>query len=48
MSFAPRFTITSKVAQALMRIEGAKETIQLLPMTPAVLATLPRGCGRGL
>lgn len=40
MSFAPRFTITSKVAQALMRIEGAKQAIQHLPMTPTVLATL--------
>lgn len=48
MSFAPRFTITSKVAQALMRIEGAKEAIQHLPMTPTVLTTLARGCGRGL
>ena len=40
MPFAPRFTITARVAQALMRIEGAKESIQHLPITPSVLASL--------
>lgn len=40
MLFEPKFNITSKVASALMRIEGAKEAVQHLPITPAVLATL--------
>ncbi|MEX1233241.1 MAG: hypothetical protein WEB58_23520 [Planctomycetaceae bacterium] len=40
MPFIPQFEITSRVALALMRIEGAKQSIQHLPMTPAVLATL--------
>jgi Fic family protein len=38
--FEPKFTITAKVATALMRIEGAKQTVQHLPITPSVLATL--------
>jgi len=38
--FNPRFTITPKVASALMRIEAAKESIRYLPITPTVLATL--------
>jgi len=40
MSFAPNYTITSKIAGALMRIEGAKQAVHQLPITPAVLATL--------
>ena len=40
MAFEPKFTITSKVANALMRIEAAKEAVRHLPITPAVLATL--------
>lgn len=40
MPFAPNFTITAKIAQSLMRIEGAKQSIQHLPITPSVLATL--------
>ena len=40
MPFEPKFSITSKVANALMRIEAAKTTVQHLPITPAVLATL--------
>jgi Fic family protein len=40
MPFQPKFTITAKVASALMRIEGAKEAVQHLPITPSVLATL--------
>lgn len=40
MPFTPHFTITSVVAQALMRIEGAKQSIEHLPITPSVLATL--------
>ncbi len=40
MSFAPAFTITPKVANALMRIEGARQAVEHLPITPALLATL--------
>lgn len=39
-TFTPNFTITSKVARALMRIEAAKQAIGHLPITPSVLATL--------
>lgn len=38
--FTPRFTITAKVARALMRVEAAKQAIADLPITPAVIATL--------
>jgi Fic family protein len=38
--FTPNFAITAKVARALMRIEGAKEAVAALPITPAVVATL--------
>jgi len=38
--FEPKFSITSKAASALMRVEGAKQAVQHLPVTPAVLATL--------
>lgn len=40
MPFLPHFTITPAIAQALMRIEGAKQSIQYLPITPSVLASL--------
>jgi Fic family protein len=40
MPFEPKFSITSKTATALMRIEGVKQAILHLPITPAVLATL--------
>jgi Fic family protein len=40
MSFAPQFTITPAIAQALMRIEGARQSIEHLPITPSILATL--------
>ncbi len=40
MPFEPRFTITPNIATGLMRIEGAREAIQHLPITPHVLATL--------
>ena len=39
-TFTPNFTITSKVARALMRIEAAKQAVGHLPITPSVLATL--------
>ncbi|MDB6036699.1 MAG: hypothetical protein JWM99_540 [Verrucomicrobiales bacterium] len=40
MPFDPKFSITSKTAHALMRIEGARQAIHYLPITPSVLATL--------
>ena len=40
MSFAPKYTITAKTAAALMRIEGARQAVEHLPITPGVLATL--------
>jgi Fic family protein len=40
MPFEPKFTITAKIATALMRIEGARQAVQQLPITPYVLATL--------
>jgi Fic family protein len=39
-SFNPIFSITPAVASALMRIEAVKQTIQTLPVTPRLLATL--------
>ena len=38
--FSPKFTITAKIANCLMRIEAAKQAVQDLPITPSVLATL--------
>ncbi len=38
--FDPKFSITPKMANALMRIEAAKTAVQHLPITPRVLATL--------
>ena len=40
MPFNPEFTITATIARYLMRIEAAKQAVQDLPITPAVLATL--------
>src|SRR5271165_5504486 len=40
MPFEPKFSITPKVATSLMRIEAARQAVQHLPITPAVLATL--------
>ena len=40
MPFKPIFTITPQTAQALMRIEAAKQVIHDLPITPHVLASL--------
>ena len=40
MPFAPKFTITAKIARCLMRIEAAKQAVQDLSITPSVLATL--------
>lgn len=40
MPFAPKFTITPKLATLLMRIEAARQAVEDLPVTPSVLATL--------
>jgi Fic family protein len=40
MSFAPAFSITPAIADALMRIESVKQAILTLPVTPRVLANL--------
>ena len=40
MPFEPKYSITSKVATALMRIEAARQAVQDLPITPSALATL--------
>lgn len=40
MLFEPKFTITPKVANSLVRIEAAKHAVQHLPITPSVLASL--------
>jgi Fic family protein len=40
MNFNPIFTITPKIAYALMRIEAAKQSIQNLPITVATLSSL--------
>lgn len=38
--FQPKFTITSKIAQVLIRIEAARQAVADLPMTPRVQARL--------
>lgn len=40
MPFQPRFKISNRIAQALMRIEGARRSIDFLPITPQLLITL--------
>jgi len=40
MPFQPKFTITARAASALMRIEGVKQAINHLPITPSILASL--------
>jgi Fic family protein len=40
MPFTPQFTITPAIAQSLMRIEGVKQRLVGLPITPNVMATL--------
>lgn len=40
MAFKPIFTISPKIANALMRIEAVKQSIQDLPITLSVLTTL--------
>jgi Fic family protein len=38
--FNPRYEITNKLTSALLRLEGLKERINNLPLTPSVLASL--------
>ncbi len=38
--YSPNFTITAAIANDLMRIEAVRQSIQALPITPRVLATL--------
>jgi len=38
--YDPIFTITASIARSLMRVEGVKQAIQALPITPRVLANL--------
>lgn len=40
MPFHPKFKISNAVAQALMRIEAARQAVSTLPITPRVLANL--------
>src|SRR3990167_616805 len=40
INFSPKYTITSKIAKALMSIERARERISYLPLTSTVLASL--------
>jgi len=40
IKYQPNFVINSKITQALMRIEGVKQEIRNLPITPSVLASL--------
>lgn len=40
MVFAPKFLITAKTANALMRVEAARQAVQNLPVTPSVIASL--------
>ena len=39
-TFQPKYTINSNIAKNLMRIESAKEKVNLLPVNPTVLASL--------
>ena len=40
IKFLPNYTITSKIANNLMRIEAIKQKIAYLPLTPTVLSSL--------
>ncbi len=40
IKFEPKYTITSKIANNLMRIEGTKVKVLDLPLTPTVLSSL--------
>lgn len=40
LKFSPRYTFTTKIVNALLRIERAKEHVNNLPITPSVIAGL--------
>ncbi|NSM56816.1 cell filamentation protein Fic, partial [Wolbachia endosymbiont of Atemnus politus] len=40
IKFIPNYTITSKIASCLMRIEAAKEKVLHLPLTVSMLLSL--------
>ncbi|PCI39580.1 MAG: cell filamentation protein Fic [Thiotrichales bacterium] len=40
INFTPTYTITTEIAQSLMRIEAIKEKVSFLPLTPTVLSSL--------
>ena len=40
LNFSPRYSITNKIANALLNIEGVKERIKTLPIIPSVLLGL--------
>ncbi len=40
MQFDPKFTITSSIASNLMRIESARESVNILPITAKMLSML--------
>jgi Fic family protein len=40
MPFEPNYTITPKIATALMKIEAVKEVVKSLPITPQLIKTL--------
>jgi len=42
MGFEPRYTITSRAARGLMRIEAAQQAVAALPLNEGVLAGLRR------
>ena len=42
MSFEPRYTITSRVARGLMRIEAARQAVAALPLNEGLPAGLRR------
>lgn len=39
-TFSPRFTLSAQIAHGLMRIEGAKQALETLPIHPRVIARL--------
>jgi Fic family protein len=40
IKFSPKFTLTPKVVNSLLKIEGAKEKVLHLPLTPKILVSL--------
>jgi hypothetical protein len=48
IKFAPIYTIDLNLVSCLLRIESAKEKVNYLPMTPAVLASLREAVDLGI